>query len=643
MQALDYPRDVSCTSLGQRRGISDLARIALDLNWARADSESAARSGSYPSPPMSGSPPLPSKATQEAAERSQGTYQATTTQQDVYRGIQTTQGDDRLHPRTSLPPRPYPTEAPPENRMPFAFSNNRSLHASLSYSQQHAPQGVPQQQHQHQHQQQQQQSYLQVPRHGVGTAGPLPVPPVSYPAAAAASHHAIQEPLHHHGSPKNPRKTKGHVASACVPCKRAHLRCDAQRPCSRCLSNGKEESCVDVQHKKRGRPRLRDDRESQYSIARFGTAPDPIRRPISLYGAGSSMGMAYDDTFRRTQSYRVLKSQPAEPIAPRFPERGSTSDANIFPAPPLLITTRTPEPAAFLTIDLEFLKDSNTFRDAIGRPSLKGLKLIDLLVTGDRDKASSFQQQMHDAQRRRDPTYLPPIFGKQGQEKVMQTLGFSSEELSRYSLEWQDFFTFVMQDGHRTQLPIRMGLAKQDSIYFVVAVLNLPPRSFQYPTPSPNLRDITYSYQPMHQTYSQPTPVSATFDPRQSRLGDNASYGPRQVAPQPPQPPSGGPPHMMAGLSPGLPPSYAASPSRPDYPVGPSTYQIPRSHQPQLHPASRPPEAPGYQLPPIRNQQQGGGPSQQQELPYQTRDDRSRVDIGGLLDRPDPSKKAPQQ
>ncbi|KAG4424685.1 hypothetical protein IFR04_002218 [Cadophora malorum] len=27
-------------------------------------------------------------------------------------------------------------------------------------------------------------------------------------------------------SPKQQRKTKGHVASACVPCKRAHLRCD---------------------------------------------------------------------------------------------------------------------------------------------------------------------------------------------------------------------------------------------------------------------------------------------------------------------------------------------------------------------------------------------------------------------------------
>lgn len=36
------------------------------------------------------------------------------------------------------------------------------------------------------------------------------------------------------------------------------------RPCSRCCSTGKEDSCIDTQHKKRGRPRLRDDREARY-------------------------------------------------------------------------------------------------------------------------------------------------------------------------------------------------------------------------------------------------------------------------------------------------------------------------------------------------------------------------------------------
>ena len=40
------------------------------------------------------------------------------------------------------------------------------------------------------------------------------------------------------------RKSKAHVASACVNCKRAHLSCDVQRPCGRCVASGKQVSEV---------------------------------------------------------------------------------------------------------------------------------------------------------------------------------------------------------------------------------------------------------------------------------------------------------------------------------------------------------------------------------------------------------------
>ncbi|KAK0629733.1 hypothetical protein B0T17DRAFT_489837 [Bombardia bombarda] len=619
MQAFSHWHDDSRIPLGQRRGITDLARFALDLTWARADSESAARSESYPSPPMSGSPPLPPKTSQEAAERNQGVYQATT--QDVYRGISTTQREERVQTTAaaavaavaggvSVSSRGFASDAP---ERPYAFHRTGApTPRPLHYPQQHN-QAISQ------------QSYLP-PVPGPSTPRPLTIPP-GFPAVA---HHPAQE-SQHQTSPKPQRKTKGHVASACVPCKRAHLRCDAQRPCSRCSTNGKEDACVDVQHKKRGRPRLRDDRELKYDNARFGSAPDPMRRPIpSVYGGpGSSMGMTYEDTLRRPQShsYRVLKSQPAEPIAPRFLERGSASDANIFPAP-LSISTRPPEPAAFLTVDLKFTKASNTFREAIGRLSVDGLNLVDLAVPGDREKISVFQRQIQEERARKDPNYLPPIYGKEEEERLMQKLGFGAEELSRYTLDWHEFLTFLTHDGQPRQISFRMGLAKQDSIYFIV--LLLIPRSFQYLTPSP--RDIAYTiYQPVG--FSQPTPVSATFDLRQPRLGEGGYGGARQIAPP------NAPPQILSGLSPGLPSSYAASPSRLEYPAATSSYQVPRS---ELHPASRAPQAPGYQLPPIRSQQLGA-PRQQQDLQYQTREERPRVDIGGLIDRLDPSKHPQQQ
>lgn len=45
------------------------------------------------------------------------------------------------------------------------------------------------------------------------------------------------------GIPQKPtRRTKAHVASACVNCKKKHLGCDPARPCRRCVLSGKEVS-----------------------------------------------------------------------------------------------------------------------------------------------------------------------------------------------------------------------------------------------------------------------------------------------------------------------------------------------------------------------------------------------------------------
>jgi hypothetical protein len=353
---------------------------------------------------------------------------------------------------------------------------------------------------------------------------------------------------------------------------------------------------------------------------------------LSAYSTSPAIGVGYEDSLRRnqSQSYRVLKSQPPEPIAPRFIERGSAADANIFPAP-LSISTRHPEPAAFLTMDLEIARASSTFSDALSRSSLKGLKLTDVIAPNDIERVIGHQRQMQEEQQRRDPSYLPPIFGKEAENRVIQALGFSPEDMARYPRDRQDYLTFTTQEGQHRPYPVRMGLAKQDSIYFVVLILNLAVRAFQPPTPSPNPRDIIYSYQSMPQPYSQPTPVSATFDPRHQRPSD-PGYGSRRSSQ------AAVPSQMMSGLSPGYPVPFAASPNRQDYPGQPS-YPIPRSELvPPMTTTSQPTQLQGYQLPPIIGQQQPTG-SQPSEQAQQSRDDRRRVGIGGLIDQPDPSKR----
>ncbi|KAL0944651.1 uncharacterized protein CTRU02_202538 [Colletotrichum truncatum] len=630
MQAVSRYCDTSSNSLGQRRGISDLARFALDLTWAnpqRAESETPARPRAYPSPPMSGSPPLPPKTNQEVGDRGQphGSYPSTSSQ-DAYRGgpppTTTQQVDIRgpPPPQQSLPPpptRPYHTEQ--QDRMAYSYprpeDHMRNPPSGYAHMASQALQQRP-------------PPYMQMP-------GPPPSQPSqhSYPASMP------QPPQESapYTSPKTQRKTKGHVASACVPCKRAHLRCDAQRPCSRCTSNGKEDACIDVQHKKRGRPRLRDDREGRYGPSTYPHPQDAAaaRRPLSLYSSGGPIS-GYDDPVRHSHSYRVLKSQPSEPLAPRYLERASPADANLY-APPLSSATGAPEPVVFLTMDLDIARASQTFTDAVGIPNIRGRKLFDIVMPSDRDKVQNHQRQMQDERARKDPVYLPPIFGQHEQERVFESLRFEADEVSRFQLDRQDFFVFASSDGQPRSYSVRFGLAKRESIYFIVLLLNAAPR-YPYPSPSPHARDIPYSsyqqqpqqqQQQQQQAYAQHTPISATFEPTRARYGDSALA---------PRPSPGHPPHMSSGLSPGISPgmpSYAASPSRPDYAVGPSSYQIPRS---ELPPTNRPPQ-PSFQLPPIR-----AGPHQlPQPEPSWQRDERSgRVDIGGLLEKPDPQQRRPQ-
>ncbi|KAI0478940.1 hypothetical protein GGR56DRAFT_351060 [Xylariaceae sp. FL0804] len=556
---------------------------------------------------MSGSPPLPPKPNSEVAERGHGGFLPPG--QDVYRAGSMMPGSDyrSAPPQPPLPPpppagvRPFPLEAP--ERYPYSYHRpEETMGRPLSYP---GPGRMMSQPH-----------YPLPPTAGP-SMGPAPYPLTSNPQG-------LENPPY--TSPKSQRKTKGHVASACVPCKRAHLRCDAQRPCSRCLSNGKEDACIDVVHKKRGRPRLREDREPRFDAPpRFAHAADPpLRRPVSLYAPASGPAATFDNPLRG-RPQRVLKSQPSDPIPPRYLERASAADANIFP-PPLSIPARAQEPVAFLTTELEVAKASSTFCDAVGRHSVTGQKLSDAIAPSERDRVLALQRALHEEQGRKDPNHLPPIFIKQETEKVMQTLTFSPEFISRYQLDRQDFFTFVAADGQARPHAIRIGLVKEGSIYIVVLLLLPTTQPFTHPTPSPHARDLSrelsYSFQP--QAFAQLTPVSASFDPGRPRYGDpprEAGYTPR---------PPGTPAHIMSGYSPGISPnapSYAPSATaRPEHPSGPA-HHIPRSELPP----TRPPQQPENQLPPIRSR-----PPPAAETGWQREDRTGRVDIGGLIEKPGP-------
>ncbi|RBQ69708.1 hypothetical protein VDGD_10262 [Verticillium dahliae] len=309
--------------------------------------------------------------------------------------------------------------------------------------------------------------------------------------------------------------------------------------------------------------------------------------------------------------------------------------------PPLAIPSSAAEPVAFLNLDMEVVKASPTFMDAIGISDIRGRALFDLVTPSERTKVQGHQLVLQEERSRKDPMYLPPIFGKQEEERVFETLRFDAEELARIQMDRRDMLAFAAPGGQLRSFLVRFGSAKRDSTYFIALMLVLPPGD-PYATTSPHAREVHYGYpthQPYHHpqhsnTYSQHSQMTAPFDPNRPRFGEGSSVSRPSTGHPPPQLMPGLSPGLSPGFSPGIGsgmPSYAASPTRPDYAAGPSSSQIPRSELPPSH--RPPPQHSSYQLPPIRS-----SPQQvpQQSKPPPKREDRSgRVDIGGLIDKPE--------
>ncbi|KAK0764163.1 hypothetical protein N5P37_003558 [Trichoderma harzianum] len=189
---------------GPPQAYSNSARCAFDFNWSRKEllpEESAVRSRAYPSPPMSGSPPLPLRSAHEAGGRGEApNFYATSRLTDGLRGGPTQPSPANIREQISpIITRPYPQE--PTTRSPYSYPRPDESGRIVPYPPQHhhgMPQGVSQ------------APYL---NSASSNSEAYPVPDRSQAVES--------QPF---TSPKSQRKTKGHVASACVPCKKAHLR-----------------------------------------------------------------------------------------------------------------------------------------------------------------------------------------------------------------------------------------------------------------------------------------------------------------------------------------------------------------------------------------------------------------------------------
>ncbi|EPS36009.1 hypothetical protein H072_10515 [Dactylellina haptotyla CBS 200.50] len=167
-----------------------------------------------------------------------------------------------------------------------------------------------------------------------------------------------------------PRRAKAHVPSACVNCKNAHLACDVQRPCPRCISTGKQDSCVDVEHKKRGRPRLRDVRHS-FEVARAIDSRSGLnlggRLPSPGPPNGRGMRLPGPERVGRTSiSSRTAPYVLSDPARQEYASRPLFTEPLPLPRGQALESSQYIPPTAFLTTDLVVASSTGSFQDLLG-------------------------------------------------------------------------------------------------------------------------------------------------------------------------------------------------------------------------------------------------------------------------------------
>ncbi|KAG5981608.1 hypothetical protein E4U55_002762 [Claviceps digitariae] len=457
--------------------------LAWETQSTRADI--SARTRAYPSPPMSGTPSVSPNDYLDLYRQSRG---SSTYSSD---GVKDVYSQKRPFDVRHLPP--PQVSMPPASLASFAgsYQGRPTMERSYTYlaPDAHSNRSSPFSVHDPQHE----------IRHGQNSSQFASAAAAA--AAAAATSSRTRAELSHScastsagsqvvNSPKIQRKTKGHVASACVPCKRAHLRCDAQRPCIRCVGTGKEESCVDVQHKKRGRPRLRDDRDARFENARqtVGHSREMSpRRPVDIHPSG--VPGTFDEYYQHHQQFRPAdigaSASGFSAVRPDGPGPGCHPNGYHTP---VSLSPVPPEPVAYLNMNLEFIKGSASFWDTLGLQNMTGRNLGDIVMPAEFQKVAAIHSYFNNEQRRREPNYLPPILGRASQS--IHGLGFDMEDFGHFQLPLQDHLAFSGSAGaYPKTLPIRAGLAKEGSCYFIVLLLNLnlPARQIprqQYMPPS---------------------------------------------------------------------------------------------------------------------------------------------------------------
>jgi hypothetical protein len=239
-----------------------------------------------------------------------------------------------------------------------------------------------------------------------------------------------------------------------------------------------------VEHKKRGRPRLRDDREhrlEQAAAAAIAAQQSASSQPS--VGPGPIRGHRRADSLRvlrsSTNSGRASTESSGQITLPAPDPRGMggiaspvTSFGSYYQPPPE--PTRTPGPllTAFLNMDLRILKASDAFRTLLAEGSdVRGRQLSEFLSNQHEPSLQRLQSDLRDERTRRDPTFLPGIFPDQQEQNAVQNHDVEDVEILSHGFDDRgDTYTFVLPNGRTEQIQVRIRLART-TIFFATIML----------------------------------------------------------------------------------------------------------------------------------------------------------------------------
>lgn len=385
-----------------------------------------------------------------------------------------------------------------------------------------------------------------------------------------------------------------------------------------------------MQHKKRGRPRLRDDKE-------FGRGEEGRQAHTHLLGplppsvpTQDAFGhqSAFSSSHRATDPLRVLGRPDREPqgipIQPQpHAQRisgnyGGVSSPAYGPGPSLANQSL---PVAYLDLDLVIIKSNQAFQDLVAfLGDIRGKNLAELLETRSTDVLHRVRNELRTERDEREPAYMAPITPVGQNDPVHSVLEEDVNQVSQGFTNRSFLINFRLPNGQHQSLQTQIRLAKA-SIYFVSLVVHTPPRpagpslltqqlapptpvgasqSLSAPTTAPVREFAPYPRRPSSSTSSAPTSPYFNFNSvRTSLPGMSASsYGSSPSYNY--SPTAGAEPSYFPTIQPPRQPAPYPSPYPPVSRTGSVNSEASIRQEPPRETMNRPGRLEGLQLPPIR-------------------------------------------